>query len=42
MLPDVKAKFEAYPEGVRSIMLAMRQLILSVAEENQLGADEEA
>ncbi|GGN34170.1 MULTISPECIES: DUF1801 domain-containing protein [Marinomonas] len=41
MLPDAKAKFESYPEGVRSIMLTMRQLILSVAEENQLGAVEE-
>lgn len=42
MLPDVQATFQTYPDDVRSIMLAMRQLILSVAEENQLGAVEEA
>lgn len=37
MSPDVKAKFEAYPEDVRSILFAY----FSIAEENQLGAVEE-
>lgn len=42
MTPNVKVKFDAYPDDVRSTMLAMRQLIFSVAKENALGAVEES
>jgi hypothetical protein len=41
MLPSVKAKFETYPDSVREVMLRMRALILSVAQERGLGVVEE-
>ncbi|MFS8151716.1 DUF1801 domain-containing protein [Vreelandella titanicae] len=42
MNPDVQAKFESYPKGARWQLESVRQLILAVAAENELGDVEEA
>jgi hypothetical protein len=42
MLTNVEGNFDDYPDEVKTIMLGMRELILSVAQDNQLGAVEES
>ena len=42
MQQNVKAKFEAYPENVRAHLLDLRQLIMAVAADENLGDVEES
>jgi hypothetical protein len=41
MNPDVSAQFARYPKAAQQALESIRQLILSVAADNQLGAVEE-
>ncbi len=42
MQQNVKAKFESYPENVRAHLLDLRQLIMAVAADENLGDVEES
>ncbi|SJN09909.1 hypothetical protein CZ787_02495 [Halomonas citrativorans] len=42
MKPEIEAKFSTYPLEVRKQLTDIRRLVLSVAEENNLGTVEEA
>ncbi|WP_392386481.1 hypothetical protein [Marinomonas primoryensis] len=42
MLTNVEGKFDDYPDEVKTIMLGVRELILCVAQDNQLGAVEKS
>ncbi|MES2820999.1 MAG: DUF1801 domain-containing protein [Pseudomonadota bacterium] len=41
MNPDIQAKFDGYPEDARRQLIKIRELILAIAAENELGNVEE-
>ncbi len=41
MNPDVKAKFDSYPDNIRTLILELRDLIMEVANDEQINEVEE-